>query len=158
MNNTHRRYTFLAAGVLAAGAALSAGGARAQSSASGDRISVNLTDPGRPALVKASLVNGGFTVKAYEGKEIIVEARVRGHEREESASGGLRRLNIGRTGLAVEEENNEVRIGTESYNRPIDLVISVPARTSLRLRAVNDGDIVVNGVEGELDVDDVNGF
>jgi len=138
---------------------LAAAGARAQGSVSapGDRIAVNLTDPTRPALVKASLVNGGFTVKAYEGKEIIVEARVRGHEREESASGGLRRLNIGRTGLTVEEENNEVRISTESYNRPIDLLISVPARTSLRLRAVNDGDIIVNGVEGELDVDDVNG-
>src|SRR5262249_48890991 len=59
--------------------------------------------------------------------------------------------------LTVEEENNDVRINTESYARPVDVTISVPVHTSLKLRAVNDGDIVVTGVDGELDVDDVNG-
>jgi len=41
--------------------------------------------------------------------------------------------------------------------RAIDVTVSVPVRTSLKLRAVNDGDIVVTGVNGELDVDDING-
>jgi DUF4097 and DUF4098 domain-containing protein YvlB len=102
------------------------------------------------------MVNGGITVKAYEGKEVIVEARARNREnsREE---GGPKRLAISTTGLSVEEENNEVNINTESYMRPIDVTVSVPVHTSLKLRAVNDGDIVVTGVEGELDVDDVNG-
>jgi DUF4097 and DUF4098 domain-containing protein YvlB len=101
-------------------------------------------------------VNGGITVKAYEGKEVIVEARSRNREnsREE---GGPKRLAISTTGLSVEEENNEVNINTESYARPIDVTVSVPVHTSLKLRGVNDGDIVVTGVDGELDVDNVNG-
>jgi DUF4097 and DUF4098 domain-containing protein YvlB len=57
----------------------------------------------------------------------------------------------------VEEENNEVNINTESYMHAIDVTVSVPVHTSLKLRAVNDGDIVVTGVDGDLDVDDVNG-
>ena len=130
--------------------------AQAQTPSGGDRISVNLSDPARPGLVKASLVNGGITVKAYEGKEIVVEARNRNRERERDES-GPRRLTIATTGLSVEEENNEVRINTESYMRPIDLTISVPTHTSLHLRAVNDGDIIVTGVDGEIDVDDING-
>src|SRR5207302_8569756 len=95
-------------------------------------------------------------VKAYDGKEVIVEARARNHEnsREE---GGPKRLAISSTGLSVEEENNEVNINTESYARPIDVTVSVPVHTSLKLRAVNDGEIVVTGVNGELDVDDING-
>jgi hypothetical protein len=121
-----------------------------------DRVSVNLSDPARPAFVKASMVNGGITVKAYDGKEVIVEARTRNEEREKT-SGGPKRINISTTGLSIEEENNEVRVGTESYARTIDLTISVPVHTSLKLRAVNDGDIVVTGVDGEIDVDDVNG-
>jgi DUF4097 and DUF4098 domain-containing protein YvlB len=121
-----------------------------------DRVSVNLSDPARPAFVKASMVNGGITVKAYDGKEVIVEARTRNEEREKP-SGGPKRINISTTGLSIEEENNEVRVGTESYARTIDLTISVPVHTSLKLRAVNDGDIVVTGVDGEIDVDDVNG-
>ena len=107
-------------------------------------------------MIKASLVNGGITVKAHDGKEVIVEARARAHERE-GGEGGPHRLAISSTGLTVEEENNEVRINTESYARPIDLTISVPAHSSLHLNAVNDGDIVVTGVDGEMDVNDVNG-
>jgi DUF4097 and DUF4098 domain-containing protein YvlB len=117
---------------------------------------VTLSDPSHPALVKASLVNGGITVKAYDGKEIVVEARVRAHERERN-EGGPHRLAISSTGLSVEEENNEVRIGSESYARPIDLTISVPVHTSLHLSAVNEGDIVVTGVDGEMDINDING-
>ena len=128
----------------------------AQAQANPDHLSVALSDPSRPALVKASLVNGGITVKAYEGKEVVVEARPRNRERERE-EGGPHRLAISSTGLTVEEENNEVRINTESYMRPIDLTISVPTHTSLHLRAINDGEIVVTGVDGEMDVDDING-
>jgi hypothetical protein len=154
MNNQTLSFRAAIAAVVMAGAAFLTPLAGAQSSP--DRVSVNLSDPARPAFIKASMVNGGITVKAYEGKEVIVEARTRNEEREKS-SGGPKRLNISTTGLSIEEENNEVRINTESYARTIDLTISVPVHTSVKLRAVNDGDIVVTGVDGELDVDDING-
>jgi DUF4097 and DUF4098 domain-containing protein YvlB len=154
MNNQIPSFRSFVAAAALAGVALLAPRVGAQNSP--DRVSVNLSDPARPAFVKASMVNGGITVKAYDGKEVIVEARSRNEERERP-SGGPKRLNISTTGLSVEEENNEVRIGTESYARTIDLTISVPTHTSLKLRAVNDGDIVVTGVDGEIDVDDVNG-
>ena len=128
----------------------------AQGQAGVDRIPVTLSDPSRPAMVKVSMVNGSITVKAHEGKEVIVEAHARNRESERS-EGGPKRLAISTTGLSVEEENNEVRINTESYMRAIDVTVSVPAHTSLKLRAVNDGNIVVTGVDGEIDVDDING-
>ena len=137
---------------LSAGRALAQG--QAQSGA--DRIPVTLSDPSRPARVKVSLVNGGITVKGYEGKEVVVEARVRNRENSRN-EGGPKRLTISTTGLSVEEENNEVNINTESYNRAIDVTVSVPVHTSLKLRAINDGDIAVTGVDGEIDVDDING-
>jgi len=146
------------AGMTAATLGPGVGNTRAQGQTQSglDRIPVTLSDASRPAHVKVSMVNGGITVKAYDGKEVIVEARARNREnsREE---GGPKRLAISTTGLSVEEENNEVNINTESYMRPIDVTVSVPVHTSLKLRAVNDGDIVVTGVNGELDVDDVNG-
>jgi DUF4097 and DUF4098 domain-containing protein YvlB len=69
----------------------------------------------------------------------------------------MKRIVVSSTGFSVEEENNEVRISTDSYMRAVDLAISVPVHTSLKLSAVNSGDIVVTGVDGELDVNDVNG-
>ncbi|HMD32171.1 MAG TPA: DUF4097 family beta strand repeat-containing protein [Candidatus Acidoferrales bacterium] len=161
MNNTTRSSFVLIAAVVAAGFAFTAPRVNAQSAppAGTDRIAVKLDDPSRPALVKASLINGGITVKGYEGTEVIVEARTRSQQEEERspAPGGMKRLSILRTGLSVEEDNNEVRIGTDSHMRAIDLTISVPLHTSLTLRAINDGDIVVTDVDGELDVNNTNG-
>jgi hypothetical protein len=146
MNKQTRFSLILGRLVLAAIAAVTLGLVAGTTAAQtgGDRIPVTLSDPSRPARVKVSMVNGGITVKAYEGKNSRNE-------------GGPKRLAISTTGLSVEEENNEVNINTESYMHAIDVIVSVPAHTSLKLRAVNDGDIVVTGVDGELDVDDING-
>jgi len=158
MNNQARRFLSIFFAVPLLCTALAAAPAEAQTAGppGGDRVSVNLSDPARPALVKASLVNGGITVKAYDGKEVVVEARARNRESTHSDS-TMKRILVSSTGLSVEEENNEVRITTDSYMRPVDLTISVPVHTSLKLSAVNAGDIAVTGVDGELDVNDVNG-
>jgi hypothetical protein len=42
-----------------------------------DRAVVPLTNPAKPALIKADVLMGGIIVKGYDGKEVIVEAKVR---------------------------------------------------------------------------------
>jgi len=128
-----------------------------------DRLTVAFSDPARPGVLKASLMNGGMTIKAYEGKEVIVEARIRPEKPSERGdrSGkktmGLRRLEITSTGLTVEEEDNEMRIGAETMNRTVDLTIQVPKKISLKLSCLNDGDIKVDGVSGEIEINNQNG-
>ena len=158
MNNQTQRFSSLVVAVPILCAVLGAAPARgqAQGQSGADHVSVALSDPARPALVKASLVSGGITVKANDGKEVVVDARARNRESSRSDS-NMKRILVSSTGLSVEEENNEVRISTDSYMRAVDLTISVPVHTSLKLSAVNSGDIVVTGVDGELDVNDVNG-
>src|SRR5438046_10617654 len=158
MNSQTQRFPSLvvAAALLCVAFAAAPACGQTQTPSGADRVSVNLSDPARPALVKASLVNGGITVKGYDGKEVVVEARARNRESARSDS-TMKRIPVSGTGLSVEEENNEVRISTDSLMRAVDLSISVPIHTSLKLSAVNSGDIVVAGVDGELDVNDVNG-
>ena len=127
-----------------------------------DKVNVPLSDPSRPAVVHASLLNGGITVTGYNGKEVIVEARPRGGEsgkegKPDRKAEGMRRLDSRGTGLSVEEQDNEVNIGVRAINRTVDLTIQVPFNSSLKLRCVNDGDIKVERVSGEVDVDDLNG-
>jgi DUF4097 and DUF4098 domain-containing protein YvlB len=133
--------------------------AAAAATGNGDRVAVPLSDPARPAFVKAHLLNGSIVVKGYEGKEVIVEARARGGDDSDRESGGagMHRIPINSTGLEVEEESNRVNVGAASTQRAIDLTISVPVHSSLSLHTVNDGDISVSNVDGELDVNDVNG-
>ena len=55
----------------------------------------------------------------------------------------------------MEEENNVVTVRMQRTQSG-ELVISVPADTSLKLRTMH-GEINVEGVKGELDVSSMNG-
>ena len=132
--------------------------AQPMSAQSDNKVSVPLTDPSRPVTLRAHLVSGSITVKGADVKEVVVEARARGDEiRAGGRAEGMKRIPMTSTGLNIEAENNNVRVSTDSYQRTIDLTITVPIHTSLSLHSVNDGNIVVSGVDGEFDINNVNG-
>ncbi|HEY5030478.1 MAG TPA: DUF4097 family beta strand repeat-containing protein [Candidatus Angelobacter sp.] len=116
-------------------------------------------DPSRPVNLRAHLVSGSITVKGADVKEVVVEAKARGGEESHTSgrAAGMKQIPMTSTGLNIEAENNNVRVSTDSYQRTIDLTITVPTHTSVSLHTVNDGNIVVSGVDGELDINDVNG-
>jgi DUF4097 and DUF4098 domain-containing protein YvlB len=132
---------------------------------SGDRLSVPLSDPGRPAFLKAGLISGGIMVKGSSGKEVIVEAKTREEDEEERDSDreakarGLHRIPNTSSGLSVEEEDNTVTVGVgmRGMSRTMDLTIEVPTNTSMKLSTVNEGDIDVSNVKGDLEVSNTNG-
>ena len=136
--------------------------------AASDRVVVPFSDPGKPGLVKAHLINGGIVVKGYDGKEVIVEAKPRGHvigeegeneaeDESESKHPGMKRLMGGGGGLDVEENKNVMEITVPSWKGDIDLAIQVPLNTSLELHAINNGNISVENVSGDIEVSNVNG-
>jgi len=148
--------------------------AQAKTTADKDKITVPLTDPSRPAYIKASLMNGSITVKAYQGKDVIVEAEVRpgtdeddddwdsdddSSQKDRDRRKGMKKITNNSNSLTVEEDNNEVEIGTgwRSMGNTMDMVIQVPTNSSLKLNTMNDGDIRVNGVKGDIEVSNLNG-
>src|SRR5205807_2560758 len=87
--------------LLRAAAAVLALGAAMLAQTAPDKVTVPLTDPARPAMVKVNLINGGITVKGYEGKDVVVEARPRSGESSGTRTGGMKRIPINTTGLTV---------------------------------------------------------
>jgi hypothetical protein len=92
---------------------------------------------------------GGLIV---DGDRVIVSGRGRGGD---SDANGLTRLTQA-GGFAVEENNNQVVVSSSSNNRGVDFTIEVPARTNLNLSTLNDGPIVVENVEGDIEVNNQN--
>jgi hypothetical protein len=129
-----------------------------------DRVTVPFSDPSRPKSLHASLINGGITVKGYDGKEAIIESRSssdgeeREHRREHPPRGaeGMKRITNTAMGLTAEEEDNVLTVGAHPGHN-VNLVIQVPVNTSLKLSCINDGDIVVDRISGEIEVNNTNG-
>jgi DUF4097 and DUF4098 domain-containing protein YvlB len=127
-----------------------------------DRVTVELTDPTKPAFLEVGLTNGGITVNGYDGKDVIVEAKTRLRKVSKSGNGkgkgsGMTRLQVNSSSLSVEEYKNKIEINTDSWNNPVDLVIKVPKMTSLELSCVNSGDINVGNISGDVEASNING-
>jgi hypothetical protein len=121
-----------------------------------ERVVVPARNTTRPRKVDVHLTHGAITVKAYSGKEVIVEqqgGRRRASNRPAEID-GMRRIDMPR-GLTVEEQDNQITVRSSMAGEP-DLLISVPPDTSLSLHTMQ-GAITVEGVKGEIEVDTMNG-
>jgi putative adhesin len=155
------RYALFAGATLGAAHSIEA----AAQTANPHRVAVPLSDPSRPATVKVGLLTGGITVTGWTGKEVVVDGRPRDEESDEDherdkdddRSKGLRKVNYLGSGLSIEENDNVVEISAGSWNRSQDVTLQVPIGTSLELQTVNDGDIVVRDVQGEVSAENTNG-
>src|SRR5215471_10693993 len=75
-----------------------------------DRVVVPIADPSRPVQLRAHLLNGSITVKGYDGKDVIVEAKVREGDGREEGEGRGRGRGRGRgEGRASEDQGSEGR-------------------------------------------------
>lgn len=125
-----------------------------------DHVTVPFSDPSRPKVLRASVLNGSIIVKGYDGKEAIVEGRPEAgrHRRERpERSDGMHRIDIGGSGLSVEESDNVLTVGTRSLNENIALNIQVPFDTSVKLHDVNGGEVSVDHIVGDVEIDVTNG-
>ncbi len=213
-----------------------------------DRAVVPLSNPTKPAKIEVTVMRGSITVKGYQGKEVIVEARVREkalagfgdlystgayavaplamatpptgptpapapapaakpgqidrhvqrdvqaalaatmadqealarriareyekgsgaysqffqddkkrRDEKEKKIAGMKQLSGSSSGLEVEEEDNVVTISTQSWKAATDLVVQVPVTSSLEVRSSMDGAVVIEGVSGEIDINNING-
>lgn len=143
---------------LAAALALAASYGALYAQVAADTLKVSFRDPTRPGTVRMHLINGGITVKGYEGRDVLITTSPRRRSEEPRAEqDGLRRIVAPNTNLTVEEENNVMRIDLNPMHRGTEVTLQVPMKTSLKLHAVNGGGITVENVQGEIEVDNTNG-
>src|SRR5579885_511485 len=141
--------------ILTIGAIWTIGGAFGQDT---DKINVPFRDASKPRTVNIEVFNGSITVRAYNGNDAIVEASGRSIRRGRPSNipDGMHQIGPGRSGLDITEENNVINIRAGVMGSS-DVTVQVPTQTSLKLRSVNGGRIVVEGVSGEIDAQNMNG-
>lgn len=138
-----------------------------------ERLVIPLSDPSKPARVEVGLVMGSISVVAGKAGEVVLVASARSDDEDDDrhaehdddgdpdergrSRAGMRRIPNVSLGLEAEEKGNRVEIGAESWARPIDLRIEVPAASSLELSSVNDGELSVEGISGEIVLHNTNG-
>src|SRR4051794_33480337 len=96
---------------------------------SSERVVVPARNSSHPRKINVNLMGGSITVKAYNGKEVIVETqrgsgRDRDDRREDRRADGMKRLDLPLRGLSVEEQDNVVTVKMDNPQRSTGVVIS----------------------------------
>lgn len=138
------------------------------------RKTLKFADPSKPGEVAVDNVFGPVTIEGYAGAEVVLEARRIVYARDEARARKAEEevtLDIGGQGNAIEiyvdgpfrEDEGEkqergVRIRRDpGYRVYYGFALKVPAKSSLVVSTVTDGDVEIRGVEGAFDVRNVNG-
>jgi hypothetical protein len=138
-------------------------------------FTVPLTDPAKRGKLKAHLNYGSITVKGTARKDVLVKYKAvedgecedcEDHDNENhnhnsdhnsKSKDGLKKIGGGGMDLEVVENNNYVKVQSDSWSTKLNLEIEVPSGFDLEVQTYNDGDLIVTNIQGELALTNYNG-
>jgi hypothetical protein len=139
-------------------------------------IPVPLSDPTKKAKLKAHLNYGSITIKGTARKDILVKYAAGKDEdndhdddhdndrddddhgnKNKSDRAGLKKISSGTLDLEIAENNNYVKVTSNSWNQKMNLTIEVPSGIDLQVHTYNDGDLDISNIQGEVELTNYNG-
>jgi hypothetical protein len=127
-------------------------------------VPVPLSDPAKKGKLKAHINYGSITVKGTARKDVLVKYSGEedndrhNHKNKDGGSReGLKRISSGTLDLEVSENNNYVKVQSDSWNTKMNLIIEVPNGFDLNVHTYNDGDLFISNIQGELELTNYNG-
>lgn len=122
-----------------------------------ERLAIPLSSPGERVSIKVKLVNGNVEVVQYDGKEVIIEASAKADkDNKPEKVNGMTRISSVPFDISATEEDNEIEINTNSWQRRMNITIRTPRKTDLEVGTVQ-GQISVSNIDGVMELGSVNG-
>jgi hypothetical protein len=125
-----------------------------------EQIIVPLSNPGQPGKLILERHLGSISVKGYEGAVVLIKAFLRpsgeGTVSNREAE-GMKPIPAAAIQLDALEVSNVVTIDAHTRSKSVDVDVLVPFRFSAKLGVRDDGDVTVEGLTGEVEVDNPYG-
>lgn len=121
---------------------------------------VKFSDPSKPGTLKVSLPWAEVHVSGTDGDEVVVTSSLEKKGRSEVDEDGFRRLDED-VSFEVTEKNNIATIVMSGDNlwsaQGAEFHVQVPRNTNLILRSEAGGDVNVENIDGDIDINSMNG-
>ncbi len=125
---------------------------------SSNEFAIPLKDPAKRGKLYAHLNAGSITVKGTARKDVLVKYSSESEKEEKGESKeGLKKIVGGSLDLSASEDDNYVKVVSNSWNEEIKLEIEVPSGFDVKMHTYNSGDLTISNVQGEIDLTNYNG-
>jgi hypothetical protein len=122
-----------------------------------ETITVPLSRPGEPISLRIDILSARIEVIGEERKDVELAVTLSGGRRKIVTPSGAKTLAGGAGALEINERDNRVSIESDGPPNPMAIVARVPRRAKLYLSTVNDGEIIVRDIIGDLQLENTNG-
>lgn len=123
-------------------------------------VRVKFSDPAKPGVFKATLPWSDLRVTGTDGNEIVVTSTLSEKGKGETRPDGLRRLDE-EVSFDLTEKNNVAVLQLAGDNpwstQGSEFTIQLPRHTALVLRTEMGGDVTVENIDGDIDINSMNG-
>lgn len=115
---------------------------------------LTLSKPNDLAKLEILLLNGSIIVEGSNRKTVEVTASINSLKKQVNSviEKGLKRIENNSVRLAIEENNNQVSIQSNSKNQRVELVVKVPTRTALDLKLNKGATIKITNIHDAIEV------
>jgi hypothetical protein len=120
-------------------------------------ITVPLSRATEPMSLRIDLISARIEVIGEDRKDAAFSVGGSGQGRKIVTPSGPKTLPGGAFQLDVDERDNRIRVNSDSPQGRLDIVARVPRRANLNLSTVNNSEIIVRNVTGNLQLQNVNG-
>lgn len=130
------------------------------------QITMPFRDPSMPRKLVVEGGTGSVTIRAYEGQDALIEytgreipgVNNRGRSGRNEPPDGMHRIG-GSRGLDITEDSNTVRVNSQGIfgGTARDMVIQVPAQTSVNVKTMFGGNMTIENIAGDIEAENFNG-
>ncbi|MBT8101129.1 MAG: hypothetical protein KJO82_15345, partial [Gammaproteobacteria bacterium] len=120
-------------------------------------INLPLTRPGEPVTLDIGIQSARIEVIGEQRDDAQFEIMVADGRRKIVTPSGTQSLKGGGYTLEVEEDDNEISVDTDWRTNKVDVKARIPLEADLYLDTINDGEIIVNNIRGNLELQNTNG-
>lgn len=120
-------------------------------------VDIPLSRPGEPVTLEIDIVSARIEVIGEQRDDATFEVSVAGGERKIVTPSGTRAIEGGSYAFEIEEDDNEISFDTDWRADKVTVLARVPRRADVRLETVNNGEILVSNITGNLELQNTNG-
>jgi len=120
-------------------------------------INIPLSKPGEPVTLEISIMSARIEVIGEDREDAEFAITVEEGEKKIITPSGTKSLKSGAYTLEIEEEDNYIYVDTDWRANTMSIVARIPRRANLELSTVNDGELLVSNITGNLELENTNG-
>jgi len=125
-----------------------------------EQVIVPLSNPEHTGLLSITHFNGSISITGYDGDVVIITASLQ-HKTQQSdpvrSNNKMKRIYTHSIQLSATEKDNKVIVKTNSEVNTINLDIKVPQRFSVNIKSIDQGNIDVVNLNGEMEISNNDG-